>query len=132
VPAAPHEAANTTVPLVSLAWARSGEKGDLFNVAVIARRPDYLGYIRQAMTPAAIADWYRHFLADSNAPKIQSYEVPGIDALNFVVDESMAGGINKSPRLDSGAKGMAQQLLEFPIPVPEAVASRVNASARAA
>jgi hypothetical protein len=44
----------------------------------------------------------------------------------------MAGGINKSPRLDSGAKGMAQQLLEFPVPVPEAVAAKVKASAKAA
>ncbi len=121
VPAAPHDAATATVPLVSLAWARSGEKGELFNVAVIARRPEYLGYIRQALTSAAVADWYRHFLANPNAPKVSRYEVPGIGALNYVVDESMAGGINKSPRLDSGAKGMAQQLLEFPVPVPAAV-----------
>jgi hypothetical protein len=123
IPAAPVDAATASVPLVALAWARSGEKGDLFNVAVIARKPEYLGYIRKALTPAAVADWYRHFLADSSAPKIAAYEVPGIDALNFVVDESMAGGLNKSPRLDSGAKGMAQQLLEFPVPISHALAA---------
>ncbi len=52
--------------------------------------------------------------------------MPSIHALNFVVDESMAGGINKSPRLDTGAKGMAQQLLEFPVPVPAALAAKVK------
>jgi hypothetical protein len=127
VPPASPDAATETVPLVSVAWARSGEKGDLFNVAVIARQPDYLGYIRQALTPKAIADWYRHFLADKNNWKVTAFEVPGIHALNFLVDESMAGGINKSPRLDSGAKGMAQQLLEFPVPVPAAIAAKVKA-----
>jgi hypothetical protein len=125
VPANSPEAKTASVPLVSLAWARSGEKGDLFNVAVIARRPEYLAYIRDAMTPQAIADWYRHFL-DPKTGKVERYEVPGIHALNFVVDGSMAGGINKSPRLDSGAKGMAQQLLEFEVPVPEAVAAKLG------
>jgi hypothetical protein len=132
VPANPSGAATASVPLVSLAWARSGEKGDLFNVAVIARQPEYLGYIRQALTPAAIADWYKHFLPKDRAARIDLYEVPGIDALNYVVNDSMAGGINKSPRLDSGAKGMAQQLLEFPVAVPEAVAAKVKATAKAA
>jgi len=131
VPANSSETKIVPVPLVSLAWARSGEKGDLFNVAVIARNPEYLAYIREAMTPKAIADWYRHFL-DPKTGKVDRYEVPGIHALNFVVDGSMAGGINKSPRLDSGAKGMAQQLLEFQVPVPEAVAAKLKATARAA
>jgi hypothetical protein len=132
VPAAPTEPATDTVPLVSLAWARSGEKGDLFNVAVVARRPEYLPYLRQALTPAAVAGWYRHFLANPAAPRVDVYEVPGIHALNFVVDESMAGGINKTPRLDAGAKGMAQQLCEFPIPVPAAITASLKPTAEAA
>jgi hypothetical protein len=106
VPANTPDTKTATVPLVSLAWARSGEKGDLFNVAVIARRPEYVAYIRDSLTPAKVADWYKHFL-DPKTGKVDRYEVPGIHALNFVVDGSMAGGINKSPRLDSGAKGMA-------------------------
>jgi hypothetical protein len=74
------------------------------------------------LTAEAIADWYRHFLPDDRPARIEVYEVPGIAALNYVVNDSMAGGLNKSPRLDSGAKGMAQQLLEFPVPVPAAIA----------
>jgi hypothetical protein len=119
------EAGWASVPLIALAWGRSGDKGDLFNVAAIARKPEYLPYIRAALTPKAVAAWYRHFLADAEHARVDRYDVPGINALNFVVHDSLAGGINSSPRLDSAAKGMAQQLLEFPIPVPRAVAGEL-------
>lgn len=111
-----------TVPLISLAWARSGDKGDLFNVGVIARKKEYLPYIRSALTPDAVKAWYVNF----DAKKVLRYDLPGFNALNFVVDESLAGGINNSPRLDAAAKGMAQQLLEFPVPVSEAIAASLK------
>ncbi len=110
------------VPLISLAWARSGEKGDLFNVGVIARRAEYLPYIRAALTPQAVKDWYAQF----NATRVLRYDLPGFNALNFVVDESLAGGINNSPRLDAAAKGMGQHLLEFPVPVSPAIAAALS------
>jgi hypothetical protein len=116
------------VQLIDLAWARSGDKGDLFNVGVIARRPEYLPYIRAALTPAALGDWYRHFLANPDAPRVDRYDAPGFNALNFVVHQSLAGGINDSPRLDPAAKTMAQQLLEFPVPVPANLAASLGAA----
>lgn len=48
-PIAP-EMPTRTVPLIELAWARSGDKGDAFNIGVIARQPEYLPYIRAALT----------------------------------------------------------------------------------
>ncbi|MDB5394043.1 MAG: hypothetical protein JWM91_1549 [Rhodospirillales bacterium] len=108
----------TEVPLIRLAIGRSGDKGDLFNVAVIARLPDYLPYIRAALTPAAVADWFGHVFGQGAAGRVDRFEVPGIHGLNFVVHEALGGGITSSPRLDKVAKTMAQQLLEFPIPVP--------------
>ena len=129
-PPAPQEpacdAASATVPLIALAWARSGEKGDLFNVAVIARRPEYLGYIRAALTPAAVANCYGHFLADPSKPRVDRYDVPGVHALNFVVHDSMARGMNSCPRLDAGAKGMAQHLLSMPITVSREIALQLS------
>jgi len=110
------------VPLIALAWARSGDKGDLFNVGVIARRAEYLPYIRAALTPEAVRDWYAQF----NATRVLRYDLPGFNALNFVVDESLAGGINNSPRLDAAAKGMGQHLLEFPVPVSPAIAAALS------
>jgi hypothetical protein len=106
------------VPLIRLAIGRSGDKGDLFNVAIIARLPDYLPYIRAVLTPAAVAEWFGHVFGEGAAHRVDRFEVPGIHALNFVIHEALGGGITSSPRLDKVAKTMAQQLLEFPIPVP--------------
>ena len=47
---------SATVPLIALAWARSGDKGDLFNVGVFARRPEYAPYIAAALTEEAVRD----------------------------------------------------------------------------
>ena len=106
------------VPLVRLAWGRSGDKGNLFNVAAIARRPDYLPFIRASLTKAALADRFAHLYAPGGEIRVSAYEVPGVNAINFVLHGSMDGGILMSPQVDSAAKGMAQQLLEMPVRVP--------------
>ncbi|WP_157215422.1 acyclic terpene utilization AtuA family protein [Flavisphingomonas formosensis] len=110
----------TEVPLIKLAWGRSGDKGNLFNVAAIARRPEYVPYIRASLDAQVVADRYA-FLCDGVQPKVSTFEVPGFHAVNFVVHASMDGGILMSPRIDNAAKGMAQQLLETPIKVPAAL-----------
>jgi hypothetical protein len=124
-PAAPPDPkdTDTDVPLVRLAWGRSGDKGDLFNVAVIARRAQYLPYIRAALTPDAVANWYAHLFNDPKRRRVERFEAPGVHALNFLVHESLDGGSTASARMDFVAKGMAQQLLEFPVPVPEKLAA---------
>ena len=120
-----------TASLVDLAWARSGDKGHLFNVAVIARKPEYLPYLQACLTPEAIGEWYRHFGHDGRAPQVDCHEVPGLHALNFVVHDALQGGINASTRLDPAAKGMAQMLLRFPIRIPGAIWSGPSAPAEA-
>lgn len=106
------------VPLVRLAYARSGDKGNLFNVGVIARKPEFLPIIRAALTEEAVRDWYGHLFADPARARVERFEVPGVDALNLVVHQSLSGGMTASLRLDPAAKSLAQVLLEMPIPVP--------------
>lgn len=120
------EAGTVPVPLIRLAWARSGDKGRLFNVAVIARRAEYLPYIRAALSEQVVADWYRHLFDDPAKGRVERFEVPGTHALNFAVHDAQGGGINVSPRLDAAAKSMAQLLLEMPVPVPAALAAQVG------
>jgi hypothetical protein len=130
-PAAPEAtppAGAPTVPLRELAYVRSGDKGRLFNVAVIARHPDYLPWLRAALRPEAVADWYRH-LRPAGTPRVDRYEAPGFHALNFVVHDALEGGINASTQLDPAAKGMGQMLLRFPIPLPPILARAATAAA---
>jgi hypothetical protein len=114
------------VDLVLLAWARSGDKGQLFNVAVIARQPDWLPLLKAALTPEAVSEWYRHLGQNGQQPTVRAFDVPGVHALNFVIEGALSGGINASTRLDPAAKGMAQMLLRFPVPVPAALAATFN------
>lgn len=118
------------VDLVRLAWVRSGDKGHLFNVAVIARRPEYLPCLRAALSRAAVAAWYAHLGPDGAMPRVDRYEAPGVHALNFVIHDALTGGINASTRLDPAAKGMGQMLLRFPVPVPRALGESLSISDR--
>jgi len=118
-------AADRAVELIELAWARSGDKGCLFNVAVIARKGEYLPWLRNALTAEAVGEWYRHLGRDGRPPRVDRYEASGVHALNFVVHDALEGGINASAQLDPAAKGMAQMLLRFPVPVPAALAAQL-------
>ncbi|MGF7149147.1 hypothetical protein FHS96_002789 [Sphingomonas zeicaulis] len=124
--AAPDGADLIAVDLIRLAWGRSGDKGDLFNVAIIAREPDWLPWIAAAMGAAQVGDWYRHLTPEGHPPKVDRYAVPGIAALNFVVRDALGGGILAGAGLDPAAKGMAQLIMRFPIPVPRQIAATVQ------
>ena len=116
-----------TVPLLSLAWVRNGDKGDIANIAVIARKPDYLPYIAAALTPEAVREWYVHHLADGTAARIDRFHVPGISALNFLLDRALDGGCTASLRFDPLGKSVAQELLDFPVPVSAMIAQAIAA-----
>jgi hypothetical protein len=109
------------VPLIELAWARSGDKGRLFNVAAIARKPAFLPFIRASLSVVAVTDWYRHLFDDPANARVEIFDVPGAHAINIVVHDAQGGGINLSPRFDAAAKSMAQHLLEMPVRVPLAL-----------
>ncbi len=104
--------------LIDLAWARSGDKGDAFNVGVIARKPEYLPYIRAALTKDAVMTYFAHEYEGAVNPQLDIYELPGLNALNFHLKDSLGGGQFASLRIDPLAKGKAQQLLDFPVKVP--------------
>ncbi len=112
------ETVDGTLPLIALARARSGDKGDSANIGVIARDPAYLPWIAAALTEDAVADWFAH-LAEG---PVTRYYLPGIGALNFVLERALGGGGIASVRIDPQGKAFAQMLLDFPVPVPAALA----------
>jgi hypothetical protein len=117
---------SASVPLVTLAWARSGDKGNHANIGVIARKSEFLPFIRAALTEQAVARWMAHVL-DSNNGKVTRWELPGFDAFNFLLENSLGGGGIASLRMDPQGKAFAQQLLDFPVPVSAAIAQQVKA-----
>ncbi|MDO9072486.1 MAG: acyclic terpene utilization AtuA family protein [Rubrivivax sp.] len=103
-----------SVPLVQLAWGRSGDKGDAANIGIIARKPEFLPYIRAAITEEAVARWFAHLVHG----KVKRYDLPGTQALNFMLHEALGGGGIASVRMDSQGKAYAQMLLDHPVPIP--------------
>lgn len=104
--------------LIDLAWARSGDKGDAFNVGVIARRPEYLPWIRANLTEAAVKTYFAHEFEGAPAPQVIRYDLPGMNAINLHCIQALGGGQFASLRLDALAKGKAQQLLDMPVRIP--------------
>lgn len=112
------EGAMKDVPLIELAWARSGDKGDAFNIGVIARKPEYLPWIRAALSPDAMMKWFAHEFEGGKNPAVLRYDLPGMNAVNLHFLDSLGGGQFASLRLDPLAKGKAQQLLDMPVKAP--------------
>lgn len=111
----------STVPLIRLAFARSGDKGNNSNIGVMARKAAFAPYIRAALTEAAVAKWFAH-LFDGGKGKVERFDLPGTHALNFLLHDALGGGGVASLRNDPQGKALAQQLLEFPVPVPADIA----------
>lgn len=103
-----------TVPLIRLAVARSGDKGDKSNIGVLARQPECLPYLSAALTADVVRDWFAH----TGTPRVDRYELPGLNGLNFLLHDALGGGGAVSLRLDVQGKTFAQQLLHFPVTVP--------------
>ena len=113
------------VPLIKLAWARSGDKGNHANIGVIARQPEYLPYINAALTEDAVADYMQHVL-DSDTGSVSRWSLPGMNAYNFLLKNALGGGGIASLRIDPQGKAFAQQLLDMPIPVSQTIADEVG------
>jgi hypothetical protein len=117
--------ADAVVPLIKLAVARSGDKGNHSNIGVMARAPEYLPWIAAALSEDAVAEWMRHTLDPQNG-KVSRWYLPGSHSLNFLLENALGGGGVASLRIDPQGKAFAQQLLEFPVPVPQALAESLN------
>ncbi|MFM7848730.1 MAG: acyclic terpene utilization AtuA family protein [Rubrivivax sp.] len=102
------------VPLVRLAWARSGDKGNTANIGVIARRPEWLPLLWARLTPQAVHAHLAHLV---HGP-VERFHLPGISAMNFLLHEALDGGGPASRRMDPLGKGLAQILLDMPVRVP--------------
>ena len=112
------------VPLIKLAIARSGDKGDHGNVGVMARDPAYLPYLRAALSEQRVAAYFAHLIAANGS--VSRWELPGSHSFNFLIRHALGGGGIASLRTDPQGKCFAQMLLDIDIPVPPAVAASLK------
>ena len=109
------------VPLVRLAFARSGDKGDNANIGILPRDPSYAPFIWSKLTEEEVARRFAHYLKG----KVERFFMPGTGASNFLLHNVLGGGGVASLRNDPQAKGYSQILLQTPISVPRAMAENL-------
>ena len=105
----------STVQLVRLAHARSGDKGDTANVGLIALDPKYYPVLVKQVTVARVA---RHFKGIIKGD-VERFELPNLNALNFLLHGALGGGGTLSLKTDAQGKVFSTALLRMEIPVPE-------------
>lgn len=104
------------VPLLRLAYGRSGDKGDTSNISVLARRPEFVPLLARTVS----AERVRRHLAHLVHGEVERYDWPGLDGFNFVLRRALGGGGIASLRYDPQGKSYAQILLDMPVSVPAA------------
>ena len=102
-----------TIRLAQIAHARSGDKGDVSNVGVIAHRPEYYSILCRELT----ADKVKSYFGPLVLGPVTRYELPNIEALNFVMEQALDGGGTISLRTDAQGKTHAAALLNMEIEV---------------
>jgi hypothetical protein len=112
------------LPLGRLAYARSGDKGNSSNIAIIARKPEYMPLLRREVTPERIVAHLSHLVGGP----AQRFEAPGLNALNFLISDALGGGGMASRRIDPQGKAYGQMALEMAIPVPRSWAQAIDGS----
>lgn len=121
-PAKPSAGAAETVPLVALAYGRSGDKGDNANIGIFARKPEYQPILDAEVTEEAVAAYFAHRING----KVSRWRLPGINGFNFLLRQALGGGGMASLKADPLAKAFAQMLLDMPVRVPAAMARKLE------
>jgi hypothetical protein len=103
-----------------IAHARSGDKGDTANVGLIALEPEYYPILRREVTVSRVA---RHFKGMVSG--VERFELPNLNALNFLLHGALDGGGTISLKTDAQGKVYSTALLRMEIPVDAALARRL-------
>jgi hypothetical protein len=110
-----------TVPLYRAAHGRTGDKGDRSNISVIAWHAELWPLLVEQVTPEAVAAQFRH-----RAPShVQRFVLPKLQAMNFVLDAVLDGGVNDALNLDTHGKSLSFLLLDLPLVVPAELQHRL-------
>lgn len=95
--------------LVDLAYARSGDKGDISNIGVIAKDPADYERIGRALTPERIRAHFGTWVQG----EVTVYPMPNIHSYNVVCERSLGGGATSTVRFDQTGKAMSTALLRM-------------------
>ena len=111
------DARQISVRLSDIAHAHAGDKGNRSNISVIPYKPESYEYLLKELTESRVAGHFSH----RNPVSVTRYRLDNLPALNFVIDQVLEGGVNKSLGLDGHGQSLSFFILSMEIPVAEAL-----------
>ena len=120
---APRDEPEVRVPLITVAYGRSGDKGDSANVGIIARHSCFYPYLLRELTESAVVAHMESLVSTQSnysfkISSVQRYELPNVQGLNFLLNGDLGGGGASSLFYDKQGKTFAQRLLTMHVSVP--------------
>lgn len=97
--------------LWEIAHSRTGDKGNISNISLIAYKPEDYEMLKEKVTAEKVKE---HFAGMVKGDVVR-YELPNIQALNFVMYDALGGGVTRSPSVDMHGKGLSSYLLDMEI-----------------
>jgi hypothetical protein len=110
------------VRLLDVAHARSGDKGDTANVGVIALDPRWYPVLERYLTRDRVAEHFAGLITGG----VERFELPNLNALNFLLHGALDGGGTLSLKTDAQGKVFSTALLRLVLDVPDAEARAVE------
>ena len=103
------------VPLLKLAHARSGDKGDTANIGLIALKAEYYESLKEQVTAERVKEHFKGIVKG----EVERFELPNIGALNFLLHNALGGGGTMTLKHDAQGKTLSTALLRMEIDVVE-------------
>lgn len=108
------------IRVYDIAHSRAGDKGDTSNISVIAYEPSGWEILRTQLTSAVVMKAFAHL---AKGP-VQRYELPKLQALNFVIEGALGGGVTRSLAQDAHGKSFSSLMLTIELPGADAITAR--------
>ena len=115
-------AASVDLPLRCLAHTRSGDKGNISNIAVFAYDPAFHVVLKEQLSVERVAARYGALIKG----RVTRYEAANLHAFNFVCEGALGGGVSRSLYLDNYGKALSSALLDVPIALPRELLALVD------
>lgn len=103
------------VSLHRAAHGRTGDKGDRSNISVIAWNPALWPLLVEQVTEERVTAQFAH----RHPSRVTRHLLPNLQAMNFVLDDVLDGGVNDALNLDSHGKALSFLLLDLTLDVPD-------------
>jgi hypothetical protein len=111
------------IRLEALAFARSGDKGDVSNIGIMARTKNIYDFLSKALTPERVRDHFRGMIKGD----VEIYLLPNIESIEIVLRQALGGGATCTLRFDQTGKSMGQALLRLELEVEEELLEEARA-----